>query len=131
MDYTKAIVWERAMQLAEHVLTISKSLPRHQRLGLRDQIMRSATSVPSNIAEGWARESRKEKLHFLAIAHGSLAELHTQTLLCQRVGWLSTDDVLPAVRLADEVGRMLTVLRRRWRVEEAAKATVIGETPES
>lgn len=115
MEFRKAIVWVRAMELAEKALLLAQALPRHQRFGLRDQLMRSATSVPSNIAEGWARESRREKLHFLAIAQGSLVELHTQLLICERAGWLGTVAIEPALRDADEVGRMLTVLRNRWR----------------
>ena len=76
---------------------------------------RAATSIPSNIAEGWVRESFKEKVHFLAIAHGSLAELHTQLLICRRAGLLEAADVSNSLALADEVGRMLTALKHRWR----------------
>lgn len=115
MEFSRSIVWERAMQLAESVIQLVARLPRHQRLGMRDQMMRSATSIPSNIAEGWARESWKEKVHFLSIAHGSLAELHTQMLLCLRIGWLTAESAQRSVALADEVGRMLTILTRRWR----------------
>ena len=123
MEFSRSIVWVRAMEMAQAVLLAAQHLPRHQRLGMRDQIMRSAISVPSNIAEGWARESWKEKTHFLSIAHGSLAELHTQLLLCIRLGWLPAEPFVTAMQLADEVGRMLTVLRRRWREAPAAAAT--------
>jgi four helix bundle protein len=115
MEFVKAIVWEKSMRLAEHVLLVCRSMPRHQRLGLRDQMTRAATSIPSNIAEGWVRESFKEKVHFLSIAHGSPAELHTQLLLCRRAGVLTRQDVEPAPGLADEIGRMLTALKQRWR----------------
>ena len=123
MEFSRAIVWVRAMEMAELVLAASSQLPRHQRFGMRDQIMRCAISVPSNIAEGWARESWKEKCHFLAIAHGSVAELHTQLLLCVRMGWLSPEVLVPPLKLGDEVGRMLTVLRRRWRQKPSAHPT--------
>ena len=115
MEFSRSIVWVRAMQLAQAVLGLVATLPRHQRFGMRDQMMRSAISIPSNIAEGWARESWREKAHFLAIAHGSLAELHTQLLLCLHIGWLTTESTRECLELADEVGRMLTVLRRKWR----------------
>src|SRR5688572_18752694 len=121
MEFTRAIVWEKAMRLADSVLLISRTLPRQERLGLRDQMTRSATSIPSNIAEGWVRESYKEKVHFLSIAHGSLAELHTQLLLCERAGWLTKKDTEVALGLADEVGRMITALKRRWRQHGAQK----------
>src|SRR5688572_1512107 len=115
MDYANARVWERAMQLATGVLIASKALPKEERYGIRLQMTRSATSIPSNIAEGWVRESVREKVQFLAIAHGSLAELHTQLLLCRRANWLSEADVAKPLALADHVGRMLTMLKRHWR----------------
>lgn len=100
MHYRDAKVWEKAMHLAELVCRGTAALPHEERFGMRGQITRAAVSVPSNIAEGWARESRREKAQFMAIAHGSLAELHTQILLCERVGWLERGDVEPALRLS-------------------------------
>ncbi|MEZ0471211.1 four helix bundle protein [Luteimonas salinilitoris] len=115
MHYRDAVIWEKSMQLAETACREAAGLPREERFGMRAQITRAAVSVPSNIAEGWSRESRKEKAQFMAIAHGSLAELHTQLLLCVRIGWLEDDDMRPAFALIDEISRMLTVLRRRMR----------------
>jgi four helix bundle protein len=115
MDYFDSILWEKAMQLTERVVAVSRLLPRDQRFGLRNQMTRAATSIPSNIAEGWVRESWREKVNFLAIAHGSLAELHTQLLVCIRVRWLCVDDIRAALALIDEIGRMLTALKAKWR----------------
>jgi four helix bundle protein len=115
MEYPKAIVWVRSVQLAEGVLVLVRSMPRREWHPMRDQLARAATSIPSNIAEGWIRETFREKVQFLAVAHGSLAELHTQLLICRRVGLLPADGVEHALALGDEVGRMLTVLKRRWR----------------
>jgi four helix bundle protein len=115
MHYRDAVVWNKAMQLAEQACVLTAALPREERHGLRSQITRAAVSVPSNIAEGWARESRREKAHFLAIAHGSLSELHTQLLLGERIGWLSNKDLQAVHGLIDEVSRILTTLRRRLR----------------
>ncbi len=115
MHYRDAVVWNKAMLLAEHACKLTCALPREERYGLRAQITRAAISVPSNIAEGWSRESRKEKAHFLAIAHGSLSELHTQLLLGERIGWLPKHSVQPTHRLIDEVSRILTALRRTLR----------------
>ncbi len=115
MDYFDSILWEKSMRLAASVLAISKRLPRDERFGIRNQMTRAATSIPSNVAEGWVRESWREKVNFLPIAHGSLAELHTQLLLCVRVGWLDDQAVRSAFGLIDEIGRMLTTLKRKWR----------------
>lgn len=115
MHYRDAMVWNKAMALAERICRTSMGLPAIEKFGIRAQITRAAVSVPSNIAEGWARESVREKAQFLAIAQGSLAELHTQLLLCERLHWLDHEKNLEAHELIDEVSRMLTTLRRRFR----------------
>lgn len=118
MHYRNAVVWQKSMQLAEVVCMKATLLPVEERFGMRGQITRCAISVPSNVAEGWARESRREKAQFLAVAHGSLAELHTQLLLCSRVGWLKDADTKHALQMIDEISRILTALRRKLRNEQ-------------
>lgn len=115
MNYRDSIVWNKAMRMAELACICSRELPQVERYGMRSQISRAAISVPCNIAEGWARESRKEKAHFLAIAHGSVSELHTQLLLCQRLGWIPAEMLTEVLSLTDEISRMLTSLRRKLR----------------
>jgi four helix bundle protein len=61
---------------------------------MRSQITRAGESIPANVAEGWTRESDKEKTQFLAIAHGSSAEVETLDTICEQLGWLS--EVEPA-----------------------------------
>ncbi|MFY2762591.1 four helix bundle protein [Arenimonas sp. MALMAid1274] len=121
MHYRNAVVWQKAMQLAEMACRSSKQLPSEERFGIRSQITRAAISVPSNVAEGWTRESRKEKAHFLAVAHGSLGELHSQILLCRRLGWLKPEEADSTIALAFEIGRMLTTLRRGLRKAQPAR----------
>jgi four helix bundle protein len=89
---------------------------------MRSQMTRAAVSVTCNIAEGWTRESRREKAQFLSIAQGSLAELHSQLVLCGRLEWLDSNSLEPVQGLVDEVGRMLTTLRQRLRT--APKPTI-------
>jgi four helix bundle protein len=115
MRYAGSVLWEKSMRLAECTLVLSRRLPPEERFGMRSQIVRAATSVPSNVAEGWVRESSKEKVNFMSIAHGSLAEVHTQLLICLRARWVSPDDLAEALALIDEIGRMLTVVKRKWR----------------
>ena len=115
MRYEGSIVWQKSLQLAEAVILLSRALPPEERYGLRSQMVRAATSVPSNVAEGWVRESFKEKARFMSIAHGSLAELHTQILICQRARWLTAVDTRQALDVLDEIARMLTVIKRKWR----------------
>jgi four helix bundle protein len=84
---------------------------------LVSQLRRAATSVPSNIAEGYARRSTKEFINFLHVARGSKAELETQLLLAQRVVYLPESEVTDLQDRIDEVGRILHAvvagLRRR------------------
>lgn len=79
-------VWRDAMDLVEAVYHFSNAFPDSERFGLTSQIRRAAVSVPSNIAEGAARRSTPEYLHFLSIARGSLSEMDTQRQIACRLG---------------------------------------------
>lgn len=82
------LVWQDAIALVEIVYRLSSSFPDSERFGLTSQIRRAAVSVPSNIAEGVARRSTREYLHFLGIARGSLSEIDTQIAIACRLGYL-------------------------------------------
>jgi len=79
--YKELLVWQKGMALAKLVYRLTVRFPREEKFGLTSQIRRASVSVPSNIAEGQARQSTKEFLQFLSHAEGSLAELETQVLL--------------------------------------------------
>jgi four helix bundle protein len=83
------LAWQQAIKLVEVVYHATQSFPREELYGLTSQIRRSAVSVPSNIAEGAARLSTKEFLHFLVMARGSLSELETQLIIAQNLGYLT------------------------------------------
>lgn len=105
-------VWHRAMDLVVDCCQLTRSFPDTERYGLTTQIQRAAVSVPSNIAEGRSRGSKKAFASFLWIANGSLAELDTQIEASQRLGFVRDQ---PARKLLDEiqvVGRMITKLRQ-------------------
>ena len=103
-------VWRLAMDLAVEVHRLSERLPARERSGLGDQLRRAANSVPANIAEGNARHSRREYLHFLSIAQGSMAEMRTHLLLAHRLSCLRRRDLDAALLFHDRIGRMLTKL---------------------
>ncbi|MDH5669886.1 MAG: four helix bundle protein [Nitrospira sp.] len=102
-------VWKKAMELATQVYSLTSQFPKEELYGLTAQLRRSAVSIPSNIAEGAARHSRKEFIQFLHIASGSIAELETQLLLASRIGFRPTDTILTQ---AEEVRKMLLGLIR-------------------
>ena len=81
------LAWQEAMSLAKAVYSLTSTFPREENSGLTGQMRRAAVSVPSNIAEGAARATRKEFLHFLSIARGSLSELDTQLILARDLGY--------------------------------------------
>ncbi len=84
-------VWKLSMDMVTKVYGITGKFPVEERFGLSQQMRRAAVSVPSNIAEGSARKSSNEFIQFLYIALGSLAELETQLLICDRLGLNHTD----------------------------------------
>ncbi|RCT54879.1 four helix bundle protein [Winogradskyella sp. KYW1333] len=92
MNHKDLDVWKKSMELAELMYSVTKSFPESERYGLTSQMRRAAVSVPSNIAEGAARQSDKELIQFLMIALGSLSELETQYLLSIRLGMTAEDN---------------------------------------
>jgi len=117
VSHKDLILWRKAMDLAVLVHQCCTALPRSEIYGLVSQLRRASTSVPSNIAEGYARRSTKEFINFLHVARGSMAELETQLLLAQRVVYLPESEVTDLQDRIDEVGRILHAvvagLRRR------------------
>ena len=100
-------VWQRAMDLVEAIYALSRGFPKQEEYRLTSQIIRAATSVPANIAEGQRRGTRKDYAHFINIARGSVAEVETLRLIAERVRFASAEQIRPLVDLADEISRML------------------------
>lgn len=107
------IVWQKAMDLVVEVYALTARFPQNEMYRLTAQLTRAVASVPANIAEGHARSTAKDYANFLAIARGSLAETETFILLAERLGYVNAETTLAAASLIDEVGRMLSTLRRR------------------
>jgi four helix bundle protein len=114
-SYRDLQVWQKAMDLVVICYKLTDRLPDRERYGLVSQIQRSAVSVPANIAEGHGRHHLGDKLHHLSISNGSLKELETHLLVTVRLAYLKQSELALALELADELGKMLTVLVRRLR----------------
>jgi four helix bundle protein len=108
--YTDLIAWTKAMDLVEAVYRGTKTFPKEELYGLSSQMRRSAISIPSNIAEGHCRNGRREFVHHLSIALGSLGELETQILIAGRLGYLDEGSVALLAASASEVGRLIVGL---------------------
>jgi four helix bundle protein len=91
-DYTKIEAWKLADDLTVAIHERTKSFPREERYGLTSQLRRAAYSVPANIVEGSSRESKRDYLHFLYIARGSLSEAQYFVHLSQRLSYLAETD---------------------------------------
>lgn len=115
MHYRETILWQKGMEVAREVYRLVPRLPREETYGMRSQITRAAVSIPANVAEGWTRETAKDKGQFLAIAQGSLAEVETLLTLCEDLGWFPHSETQEVRGLLDEVSRILTTMRRKRR----------------
>lgn len=106
------LVWQKAMVLVTVCYEVSNQFPESERFGLTSQLRRAVVSIPANIAEGKARGTTKNFLNFLSIADGSLAELDTHLELAVRLNFVSRETQQTIQPRMDEIGRMLTGLRR-------------------
>lgn len=111
-SFEDLIVWQQAMLLAREIYKLVQVLPVEERYALSDQMRRAAVSIPSNIAEGQARNTSKEFIQFLHIAKGSNAELITQLLLCVDFGYLTEEQIRYARQLSYKVAQLLSALIR-------------------
>ena len=104
------IVWQQAMELVKDTYAFTKQLPKEEQFILVAQMRRAAISVPSNIAEGSARSTDREKANFYVIARGSLSELDTQVELCHSLKFVDGQDKDHLQERMDRVGALLNGL---------------------
>lgn len=108
--YKDLVAWQKAMDLVTDIYRVTDTFPKREVYSLTDQIRRAAVSVPSNIAEGQAHYSHREFLHFLRHSAGSLAEVETQLLIAERIGYIDHPAIAPLIQKVHEVGRILNGL---------------------
>ncbi|MEW5786582.1 MAG: four helix bundle protein [Pseudomonadota bacterium] len=110
------LAWQEAILLVKEIYALTASFPKSETYGLVGQMRRAAVSVPSNIAEGAARESTKELAQFLVIARGSLSELETQLVIARELGYCTAEQAL--ISRVDHVFKLLQGLIKKSRVPE-------------
>jgi four helix bundle protein len=112
-SYKDLVVWQKAMDMVENIYTCTKDFPSDEKYGLTSQMRRCAISIPSNIAEGNRRGTRKDYHQFILVAFASGAELETQLLIARRLGYLDDNQAQKMETLLDEIMRMLNALQQR------------------
>ena len=110
--HKKLDVWQLAMAVAKTIYDLTRRFPEEERYGLVSQMRRAAVSIPCNIAEGAARQGRKEFRNFLSVAQGSLSELDTQLELSERLGYIRSNEIQSLEAELRRVDKMLTALIR-------------------
>jgi len=110
-DYKDLHVWQKGMQLAKEIYLLTGKFPSEEKFGLVSQMRRAAVSIPSNIAEGQARNTTGEFVQSISHAEGSAAEVDTQLRLSIELGYYSTNDLEAVFRLLTDVQKMLKRLR--------------------
>jgi four helix bundle protein len=111
-SYKDLTVWQKSREIVKEDYLLCAKLPKDEVFGLSSQMKRASVSIPSNIAEGYRRNNRKEYVQFLGIAAGSAAELETQLILMQDIFSISTTD---AQNNLSEIQKMLAVLITKLR----------------
>jgi len=118
--HKKLNVWNAAMDLVAVIYKETDHFPKEEQFSLTNQIRRAALSVPSNIAEGAARQTKKEFIQFLHVAQGSLSELDTHLEIAKRLGFLGEPNWQALDFQADRIDKMLSGLIRHERRAEAS-----------
>ena len=118
-SYKDLLVWQQAIDLTVNIYALTSTFPRSELFGLSSQIQRAAVSVPSNIAEGHARDSTKEYLRFISIAIGSLAEVETQLVIANKLQFLNHEMMGELLGKTGEIGRMLRGLQKSLKAKLA------------
>jgi len=111
VSYRDLVVWQKSKDFVSKLYLLTQPFPKEEQFGLVAQMRRAAVSIPSNIAEGRGRRSRKDFVQFLHIASGSLAELETQLEISRDLGFIETTAYQESLDALGEIGRMLSSMR--------------------
>jgi four helix bundle protein len=111
-NFEKLDVWQKAIDFADFVYSVTRAFPDNERFGLTNQMRRAAVSISSNIAEGSSRSSRPDFARFIELSSGSLYEVVSQATIGKRQKFLSEEHYSRLYRACEEQSKMLSRLRR-------------------
>jgi four helix bundle protein len=103
-------VWKKSIEFVQKVYELTETFPKSEFYGLTNQMRRSAVSIPANISEGAARQTKKEFIQFLHMAQGSLSELDTHLEIAIRLGYFKENNFSDLSLLTNDIDKMLTGL---------------------
>jgi len=109
-DYKDLIVWQKGIEIVDKIYSMTNSFPKDELYGLVSQMRKAAVSIPSNIAEGFARQHNKEYKQFLYISLGSCAELDTQLIIAHRRDYITKKKLEELAEDINHESRMLVSL---------------------
>jgi four helix bundle protein len=110
-NYKELKVWQKSIELATLIYQLANQFPKEEKFRLMSQILRAVVSISSNFAEGAGRNSESEFNQFLGYARGSSFELETQIIIANKLAYLSTEELLKAQTLTNEIQKMLYGLK--------------------
>ncbi|MCS3553293.1 MULTISPECIES: four helix bundle protein [unclassified Sphingobacterium] len=105
-QYKELKIWQKAIAFVSDIYKVTSIFPDKEKFNLISQINRAAVSIPSNIAEGAGRNSKKEFIQFLAIAHGSTYEVETQLIISKNLGYILEEDLVIILEKLSELQKM-------------------------
>ena len=114
-SYKKLEIYQRSYKLALQIHEITKNFPETERYDLTSQIRRASKSIPTNIAEGYGRQSKDEFKRFLRISLGSCNETQVHLEFCKDLGYINKDIYEKLSRENNEIGRMINVTISKWK----------------
>jgi len=106
-QYKKLKVWQDSIALSVDIYKITELFPQHEQFGLISQLRRASVSIPSNIAEGSKRGTKKDFISFLRIAHGSGAEIETQLLIARELNFINNENYGKLLISIEEIMAMI------------------------
>ena len=106
-SYQDLIVWQKSVLLVTDIYALTKNFPQDERFGITSQLNRAAVSVPTNIAEGWGRETSKNYLQFLRISRGSVMEVQTLLIISKNLNYISEEKFDILRNKTEEVGKIM------------------------
>ncbi len=119
--HKKLDVWKKSLDLIEEIYRLAGTFPKMEDFGLSSQMRRAAVSVAANIAEGAARQTRKEFVQYLHMSQASLSELDTHLEISKRLGYMDSGNEESLISLASQIDKMITGLIKSLRYKSVDK----------